>query len=284
MEEYPISEWRVIRDFPRPGAEGLALDEALLRSVSAGEAPNTMKIYYFSPPSAVLGLHQSVTEVDLAYLNHDAVDLNRRLTGGGAILLGLPDAYSQMGISVVARNTANLPANLRGKYEFFTPVIAKALNDVGLQSKVGQNFNIVAGSKKIAGCGIYADEGAFLFHVMILLDCDFGATARVLKLPYHRSFDSILKNMRDQVTTIFHELGKRIARAEVESALINNLSAIVNEPVVVGRYLDREILRCSSLLKTKYSSPDWVNNFADNASGLGACFVPGSSPKGGFGL
>lgn len=260
------------------------MDETLLRGVSSGQVPNTLKIYYFSPPSAVLGLHQSTTEVDLAYLNHNAVDLNRRLTGGGVILLGLPDPYSQMGISIVARNTGNFPANLRGKFEYFTPIITKALKYVSLQSGVDPDFNIVVGHKKIAGCGIYADEGAFLFHVMILLDCDYDATARVLKLPHRPSFEVILNNMREQVTTIFHELGKRILPAEFESALIKNLSEIVNEPVLEGHYLGREIVEGGTLLKTKYSSQDWIIGSAGNASKRGACFVPDSSIKSGFSL
>jgi lipoate-protein ligase A len=238
-----------------------------------------MKIYYFSPPTAILGLHQAVPDVDLAYLRQNTLTLNRRLTGGGAILLGLPNAYSQIGITIVARTEANLPANLRGKFDYFTPIIRDALKNVGLQPEIDNNFNIVIGSKKIAGTGIYAEESAFLFHTMILLDCDYRATARVLKIPPSSSLEVIVQNMREKVTTVLHELGNNIDYKDVETALIESLSRIVGESVEEGHYFEREITESETLLKAKYSSQDWILGASDTGSNVGACFVPFTLPN-----
>jgi len=238
-----------------------------------------MKIYYFFPPTAILGLHQAITDVDLVYLQQNTLMLNRRLTGGGAILLGLPDTYSQVGITIVARTDASIPANLRGKFEYFTPIIRDALKNLGLQPEIDNNFNIVIGSKKIAGTGIYAEESAFLFHTMILLGCDYRATARVLKIPPNSSLEIIVQNMREKVTTVLHELGRPIAYKDVETALIGSLSRIVGEPVEEGHYFKREITECETLLKAKYSSQDWILGSSDTGSNVGACFVPVSPPN-----
>lgn len=272
-----MNEWRVIRDHPRPGAEGLAFDEAILQNISSGHAPNTLKIYYFAPPTAVLGRHQTIADVNLSYLQDKGLALNRRLTGGGVILLGLPGVYSQMGVTLVVRNNADLPANLRGKLEYFTRIIAGACKDIGLKPEIGPNFDIVVGTKKIAGCGIYSEEGATLFHAMILLDCDYAATARVLQMQRIPPFGVILQAMREKVTTVLQELGQDISVREFEAILINQLPLLTREPAEEGNYLESEIIDCQTLLDGKYTSQDWILGTSGNTASIGACFVPAPS-------
>ncbi len=279
MEENTINKWRVIRDTPRPGAEGLALDEALLKSVSAGFAPNTLKIYYFSPPSAILGIHQSVSEVDLHFIHQSAFDLNRRLTGGGAILLGLPEAHSQMGISIITRNGAKLPPALRGKFDFFTNILLETLKVVGLQPEKDDKFNIVIGGKKIAGCGIYTEESAVIFHAMILLDCDYNATVRLLKVSPGAPLNLIMKSMCDNITTTKIESGTLIHYRDIENALIVSLTALSKEILVEGHYSDTEMTESQLLLTSKYSTSEWIYGSKEMNSNLGACFAPIPSLK-----
>ncbi len=215
-----------------------------------------------------------MSEVDLHFINQSAFDLNRRLTGGGAILLGLPEAHSQMGISIVTRNGANLPPTLRGKFEFFTSILIETLKADRLQPEKDASFNIVIGGKKIAGCGIYAEEHAVLFHAMILLDCDYNATARILKESPSASFNTKLKSMCDKITTTKIESGILIHYRDIENALIMSLTALSKEILVEGHYSDKEMTESKSLLTSKYSSRDWIYGSKDMISNLGACFVP----------
>src|SRR5579863_810911 len=85
--EYPRATWRLIVERePRTAAENMALDEAIMDAVAAGEVPPTLRFYQWAPPGLSLGKRQPLSGVDLAACARDGVDVVRRATGGFAIL------------------------------------------------------------------------------------------------------------------------------------------------------------------------------------------------------
>ena len=64
----------------------MALDEAILMSVTAEEAPPTLRLYAWDPPCLSIGYAQPVADVDQKMLTKFGWDLVRRPTGGRAIL------------------------------------------------------------------------------------------------------------------------------------------------------------------------------------------------------
>jgi lipoate-protein ligase A len=84
---YPPARWRLIVDTgARTGAENMALDEAIMEAVAAGDSSPTLRIYQWTPPCLSLGKRQPLDGVDLARCCADGVDVVRRATGGWAIL------------------------------------------------------------------------------------------------------------------------------------------------------------------------------------------------------
>ena len=84
---YPPARWRLIVDTAmRTGAENMALDEAIMEAVAAGDSPPTLRFYQWAPPCLSLGKRQPLDGVDLAACRADGVDVVRRATGGWAIL------------------------------------------------------------------------------------------------------------------------------------------------------------------------------------------------------
>ena len=69
-----------------PGDANMARDEALSRSVSAGQQPPTLRLYGWQPPFISLGLSQRISTVDEVRCKSDGVGIVRRATGGLAIL------------------------------------------------------------------------------------------------------------------------------------------------------------------------------------------------------
>ncbi|HLJ81261.1 MAG TPA: hypothetical protein VKT52_07245 [Ktedonobacterales bacterium] len=85
--EYAPAAWRlIVEDEPRSGAWNMALDEAIMDAVGAGDAPPTLRLYQWAPPCLSLGKRQPLTGVDVARCHEDGVDVVRRATGGWAIL------------------------------------------------------------------------------------------------------------------------------------------------------------------------------------------------------
>ena len=85
--EYPVEEWRLLLERePRTGAWNMALDEAIMDAVAAGESLPTLRFYQWDPPCLSLGKRQPLDGVDLARCRAAGVDVVRRATGGLAIL------------------------------------------------------------------------------------------------------------------------------------------------------------------------------------------------------
>ncbi len=80
-----MEHWRVIDTGLRPAAQNIALNRALLEARQADEIPSTLRFLRFTP-SALLGYHQSAEqELNLDYCREQGIEIQRRITGGGAI-------------------------------------------------------------------------------------------------------------------------------------------------------------------------------------------------------
>ncbi|RLJ01267.1 MAG: lipoate--protein ligase family protein, partial [Candidatus Aenigmatarchaeota archaeon] len=67
----------------------MALDEAILEARSRGLIPNTLRFLQFSPHCVLVGYHQTVSqEVRVDYCRAQGIEINRRITGGGALYWG----------------------------------------------------------------------------------------------------------------------------------------------------------------------------------------------------
>ena len=90
--------WRYLADDGVTAAFGLAADEALTRRCGAGLAPPTVRLYTYRSHCALVGRFQrAAAEVRLDECRERGVAVNRRPTGGGAILMGA----DQLGVAVM---------------------------------------------------------------------------------------------------------------------------------------------------------------------------------------
>jgi lipoate-protein ligase A len=65
----------------------MAVDEAITKARGEGRVPDTLRFYMWKPSAVTLGYFQSVEdEVNLEALNRFGFNLNRRISGGGAVL------------------------------------------------------------------------------------------------------------------------------------------------------------------------------------------------------
>src|SRR5690348_13275496 len=81
------ARWSVIPAEPCGAHMHMALDEALLESVIAGERGPTMRLWDWSEKALVIGSHQSVSnEVDQDAARDHGFIVTRRMSGGGTML------------------------------------------------------------------------------------------------------------------------------------------------------------------------------------------------------
>jgi len=78
--------WRLIETGSLPGAENMAIDEALLACFTPGAALPILRLYGWNPPAFSCGRFQKPEEViNLARSRADGVQVVKRVTGGGVI-------------------------------------------------------------------------------------------------------------------------------------------------------------------------------------------------------
>ena len=109
-----METWRLLDTDKRSAAENMALDEALLELKSQERIPHTLRFLQFSNPSVLVGYHQSVEEeVRLDYCHRKGIEINRRLTGGGALYWGKKELGWEIYIS---KTDPKIPSKIEELY------------------------------------------------------------------------------------------------------------------------------------------------------------------------
>ncbi|MFX1296449.1 MAG: biotin/lipoate A/B protein ligase family protein [Promethearchaeota archaeon] len=271
--------YRIIRDSKYPATQGLSIDEALLLSVGKGLVPDTIRFYYFSPPSVVIGLNQDINDINLEYIQKKNMSFGRRLTGGGAIIIGCPEYSSQMGVSFLFKLNSDIPSKLSHKFKFFSEIIMQALMNLGLEPEYNRNSDITIKGKKIVGNGIIITENSLLFHSVILFDYDYDLMLKVLNLKNNKSDKEMIEIMKNKITTLNLEKNQKISTTIVEDAIINAIKSIWKGEIVEKRLAKWEKMTANRLFQEKYNTDNWNFQSLDNKGLMGACFIPTDSKE-----
>ncbi len=186
--------WRLLVDPPSSGARNMALDEAILRAVAAGDAPPTLRFYAWQPACLSLGYGQPGTDVDRARLAERGWDVVRRLTGGRAILhadeltygVALPGTHSLAAGTILdsyRRLSGALLDGLRS-LSLIAHADARAEDSPKLNGpvcfEVPSAYEITAQGKKLIGSAQVRKFGGVLQHGSLPLTGDLGRIAEVL--------------------------------------------------------------------------------------------------------
>ena len=167
--------WRWLPLRGAPGAQQMALDEALLDEVAAGRSPPTVRCFRWQSPCITLGRFQGAGELDLDRCRAAGLAVVRRPTGGAAVLHG-----ADLGYAVVLPAASLRPlGGPAGLYRAVGEALAAALRAMGLPAETrsgpggrpeGACFaalgscEVVVGNLKVVGSAQLRRPGATLQH------------------------------------------------------------------------------------------------------------------------
>ena len=259
------------RDHAVDAASGLAFDEAMAQLAGLPELPQAhLRLYDYADHAVLVGRYQRLEdEVDLAMAIALGVTVNRRPTGGGAILMGA----DQLGVAL-AVPAGTFPTPRQGMSRFAQGVIA-ALASLGVKAEMRGKNDIEVAGKKIAGVGFCTSGDGLLFHASILADLDTDLLLSLLRIPLAKLAAHGTGAVEDRITTLA-ELGA--GRAELEAALVDSFSSQLGLGVVDGEGRDCLERRASVLAEQRYSSEAWL--FAQGAAAAGELAVEVRSSQG----
>lgn len=259
-----MASWRLLDTGLRSAAENMALDDAILEAVSMGAAPNTLRFLRFSRPCVLVGLHQDVRqEVRLDYCLERGIEVNRRITGGGAVYF----EPRHLGWELIARWEPPFPRRVEELYEFVCEAVAEGLRRLGVEAKYRPVNDIEVRGRKVSGTGGTARGAAFLFQGTLLTDLDLREMLRCLRIPIKKLSDKEVESLKDRVTTLAWELGACPTLEAIKSAIASALSERLGASFVPGGLTELE----EELLRERlpyFSSPSWIDLVKVPESGL----------------
>ncbi|MEO0184529.1 MAG: lipoate--protein ligase family protein [candidate division WOR-3 bacterium] len=198
-------EWRFLDTGVLTAAENIAIDEMLLKLCAKDQIPNTLRVLQFNPPAALVGYHQSVEqEIRIDHCNKIGVDINRRLTGGGAIYFD----RTQIGWEIIAsKDFFDHPLPNTELFRKLSIPVINALKQLGINANFRGRNDIEVNGRKISGTGGTDWNNAFLFQGTLLVDFDVDTMLRTLRIPIEKLKRHEIDSLKQRVTCIKWELG-----------------------------------------------------------------------------
>jgi lipoate-protein ligase A len=213
-----METWRLVDTGARSAAENMAMDEVLLEWKAAERIPHTLRFLQFSNPTVLVGHHQSVEEeVRLDYCRAHRIDVNRRLTGGGALYWG----RNELGWEIyISKKDPRIPSRIEDLYRKMGEAAALGLRHLGVRAYFRPRNDIEIEGRKISGTGGTEFSGAILFQGTLLVDFDVDEMLRSLRIPTEKLQDKEIESVKERVTCLKWELGRTPSIQSVKASLM----------------------------------------------------------------
>lgn len=229
----------------------MALDEAIMENVRAGNSLPTIRFYGWAPSAISIGYFQGLqNEVNLSACHEAGVDVIRRMTGGGAVY---HDTRGEVTYSILGP-VSLFPNDILDSYSVICSHIIDALEQIGIHSDFQPINDIVVNQQKISGNAQTRRSGVLLQHGTILLNVDVRKMFSLLNVSEKKTSDKLVKSVTKRVTDI-HAHNKEITIDHLATILQNSFSR--GRDIILAEYTQQEFSRARQLAEEKYRTSEW---------------------------
>lgn len=254
--------WRVIDTGLRPAAENIALNKTLLEAHQAGGAPHTLRFLRFRP-SALVGYHQHVDqELHREYCEANGVEIQRRVTGGGAIYFDETQIGWELYLDKRTLGTADMGAIAARICE----AAADGMRRMGVDARFRPRNDIEVDGRKISGTGGAFDGDSILYQGTLLVDFDVERMLRVLRVPAEKLSDKAIESARDRVANLKTLLGHAPSVDEVKAHLTAAFSEAFGQEFFESNSLSEDERARFEDALAEIDTPEWINRLAGPAA------------------
>jgi lipoate-protein ligase A len=211
--------------------ESLACDEALFHHVEkTGES--WLRLWRPAEPTVVLGYaHAAASEADLEFCGSSGIAINRRISGGGTVVLLEGCLCYSLALPIIANTPFEL---INSTNRFIMETNRCALEErTGGPVKVEGVSDLALNGRKCSGNAQKRGRRALLFHGSFLLNADLGLVANCLR---HPTLEPEWRSKRvhtDFITNL------NCSFQDVESAIANAWQADPSEPPPLREEIER---------------------------------------------
>ncbi len=263
-------DWRFLDTGKADGATNMGLDEALLQGVARGDAPPTVRVYAWEPPTVSIGHSQRAgDELDLAAVARAGFGVVRRPTGGRAVLHAGELTYSVAGRA----GEPPLGNTIMESYRAVALALVAGLGPLGVEADLAQlaasprgrgggasppcfvsagRFEIVAAGRKLVGSAQRRTGNAVLQHGSLLIDGTHARLVDVLRLDDEGRRSRLRRLLAAKTTDLETVLERPVAFDEVARAIRSGFEIAWGVELALGALTSAEI-EASNRLATEYT-------------------------------
>jgi len=250
----------------------MAVDEAILLAVAAGEAPPTVRFFAWQPPCLSLGFSQPQADVDLDRLQALGWGLVRRPTGGRAILHTDELTYSVIAPSAEPRVAGAVVES----YRHLSEGLLRGLELLGMCARADKtyavpdrdakgavcfempsNYEITVADKKLLGSAQTRKLGMVLQHGTLPLCGDISRICEVLRFESEELRQLARARVAERATTVEAVGGRPVTWLEAARALAQGFSEKLNLTLDETELTAGELTAAAQLRAEKYVSAAW---------------------------
>jgi lipoate-protein ligase A len=206
-------------------------------------------------PLVSIGYFQDAEqEVDLNYCKARGIPYMRREVGGGATYLDGNQIFYQM---IWRKDNPHFPKGIQETFAWFSEAPVETYRSFGVQAEYRAINDIVTkNGRKIAGEGGGDVGDCMVFVGGILLDFNYHAMSKILRVPDEKFRDKLFKTMEENLTTMKRELGTAPPREEVAAVLKEKFERKVGK--LTQGFLSSEILKKMSQLESEMTLKEFL--------------------------
>jgi lipoate-protein ligase A len=245
-------DWKLIRGEPVAAPVNHAIDEVLTRRVGAGEREPTLRFWDRLQPEIVIGRFQSVrNEVDETAAKELGIPVTRRITGGGAMYVEVPNVITY---SIYAPPDLVSGMSFVESYAFLDSWVLRALRSLGIDAWYEPINDITSSGGKIGGAAQARRFGAVLHHTTMSYDVNSDRLTKVLRIGKEKLSDKGISSAAKRVGPL--RLQTHLPRQTIIDRMIAEFadSYGLDDDVVS----DTELSAAEDLTRNKYGTDEWT--------------------------
>lgn len=245
--------WRIIDTGLRNAAENIAFNQALLQAQQQANSQPILRFLRFKP-SALIGFHQAVEqELHIDYCKENNIEIQRRITGGGAIYFD----ETQLGWELYFHKSLFKTAEMHILAEKICQSAVQGLNTLGINAMFRPRNDIEVEGKKISGTGGAFDGDAVLYQGTLLIDFDIEKMLKVLRIPAEKLSDKAIQSAKERVTSLKALLNNLPDLNTIQSALTQGFAKGLNINLETSELTEQEELLFQESLQ-EIDNDEWI--------------------------
>lgn len=225
----------------------LALEEYVLKNLD-GE-------YFFlwqNEPTIVIGKHQNtISEINLDYVEKKGIHVVRRMSGGGAVYHDL----GNINFSFIQEKKDLADFD----FSFFTRPIVDLLSELGIKAEFNSRNDLAIDGKKFSGNAQYIFKKKILHHGTLLFNSEMEELVNSLKVSKDKIESKGLKSIKSRVANIKDYIGEDSKIKEVSDFKVALFEHMKNRMEEFEEYVltENDKKEIEKLKKEKYDKWEW---------------------------